>query len=113
MRDDVSYFLDMLIAARKIQTFVQDFTEVNFNQSQLHQSAVMRELLIIGEAARGVSSTGKSKHPEIKWDEILGMRNRLVHEYFRIRLNLVWETIKFDIPVLIAQLEPLIPPDNP
>lgn len=71
----------------------------------------MRELLVIGEAARGVSDSGKLQHPEIKWDEISGMRNRLVHEYFRIKLNLVWETVKYDIPILVTQLEPLIPPD--
>ncbi len=113
MRDDTSYFLDMLIAARKIRLFVNGLTEADFNQSQLHQSAVMRELFIIGEAARGVSSEGKSEHPEINWDEMLGMRNRLVHEYFRIKLNLVWETVEYDIPVLITRLEPLVPPDNP
>ena len=43
---------------------------------------------------------------------MLGMRNRLVHEYFRIKLNLVWETVEYDIPVLITQLELLVPPDN-
>ena len=112
MRDDASYFLDMLIAARKLRTFIDGLSEIDFNQSQLHQSAVMRELLIIGEAARGVSLEGKSQHPEIKWDEILGMRNRLVHEYFRIKLNLVWETVIYDIPVLVTQIAPLIPPDN-
>lgn len=113
MRDDASYLLDMLIAARKIRVFVDGLSEADFKQSQLHQSAVMRELLIIGEAARGISENGKSQYNEIKWDEILGMRNRLVHEYFRIKLNLVWETIEYDIPILIAQLEPLIPPDIP
>lgn len=112
MRDDVSYFLDMLIAAHKIQTFINELSETDFNQSQLHQSAVMRELLIIGEAARGISESGKSQHDKIKWDEILGMRNRLVHEYFRIKIDLVWETIKYDIPILITQLEPLVPPEN-
>src|SRR5689334_19541704 len=106
MRDDTSYFLDMLIAARKIQTFIEGLSETDFNKSQLHQSAVILELLIIGEAARGISENGKTEQDEIKWDEILGMRNRLVHEYFRIKIDLVWETVKYDIPILIAQLEP-------
>ena len=65
MRDDTSYFLDMLIAARKIRMFVNELSEADFSQSQLHQSAVMRELLIIGEAVRGISTDGKSQHPEI------------------------------------------------
>lgn len=112
MRDDASYFLDMLIAARKIRMFVTGLNEMDFEHSQLHQSAVMRELLVIGEAARGVSVEGKLQHPEVKWDEMLGMRNRLVHEYFRIQLRLVWETVIDDIPVLITQLEPLIPPED-
>lgn len=112
MRDDASYFLDMLIAARKIRKFVDGLTEALFDQSELHQSAVMRELLIIGEAARGVSAAGKLAHAGIDWDEITGMRNRLVHEYFRIKLRLVWDTVEHDIPKLIAQLELLVPPEE-
>jgi uncharacterized protein with HEPN domain len=112
MRDDRTHFLDMLIAARKIQKFADGLSQEEFSNSELHQSAIIRELLVIGEAARLVSQQGKAEHPEIDWDDISGMRNRLVHEYFRIKLHLVWEAAQSDIPKLIAQLEPLVPPEE-
>lgn len=111
MRDDSAHFLDMLLAARKIQKFTLDLTQAVFNQSELHQSAIIRELLVIGEAARLISDESKVAHREIKWDEIAGMRNRLVHEYFRISLEIVWETVENDIAPLIAELESIVPPD--
>ncbi len=112
MRDDRTYFLDMLIAARKIQTFTNDLSEETFNKSELHQSAVIREFQVIGEAARLVSNEGKATHSEIEWDEIAGMRNRLIHEYFRVKLYIVWDAVQNDIGKLIAQLEPLVPPEE-
>ena len=51
-------------------------------------------------------------HPAIPWREIVGMRNRIVHVYFDIDLRLVWDTVHNDLPMLIAQLEPLVPPEN-
>jgi uncharacterized protein with HEPN domain len=76
MRDDAAYLLDMLIAAQKIQQFVADVTETMFDNSALHQSAVVRELLVIGEAARFIFAEYKTQ----PWNIIAGMRNRLVHE---------------------------------
>ena len=83
-----------------------------FKASELHQSAIVRELQVIGEAARQVSDQFKESHPTIDWLKIAGMRNRLVHEYFRISLDIVWRTVEEDIPVLIKQLEVLVPPDE-
>jgi uncharacterized protein with HEPN domain len=70
----------------------------------------MRQLGIIGEAARKVSQETRNAHPEIPWSEIIGMRNRLIHEYSRINLQRVWDTIQNDIPRLITLIEPLVPP---
>lgn len=110
-RDD-AYLLDMLNAARKIQTFLQGMSEDEFRKSELHQQAVMRLIQIIGEAARKISDACKQAHPEIAWVQISGMRNYLIHEYFRINLDTVWQVVHNHIPALIAQLEPLVPPDN-
>lgn len=112
MRKDEAYFLDMLIAARKVQNFAAGLTQESFSESELHQSAILRELQVIGEAARLVSEKGKEAHPEIAWLQIAGMRNRLIHEYFRISLETVWDTVINDIPTLIARLEPLVPPET-
>lgn len=109
MKDDATFLLDMLVAARKIQKFSVGLTQETFNQSELHQSALIRELQVIGEAARLISEECKSAHPEIEWDKIAGMRNRLIHEYFRVSLRIVWQTTQNDIVPLIARLETLVP----
>lgn len=110
-RDD-ALLLDMLVAARRAQRFVADVDRDGFEQSALHQSAVMRVLEVIGEAACKVSEATRAAHPEIPWGDIIGMRNRLIHEYFRVDLRKVWDTVQNDIPQVIAVLEPLVPPEE-
>jgi uncharacterized protein with HEPN domain len=112
MERDEAYLLDILIAARKAVGFVEGMTWAEFAQSELHQNALIRPLEIIGEAARRTSIETQQAHPEIPWQQMIGMRNRLIHEYFRINLEAVWETVQNDIPRLIALLDPMIPPEN-
>jgi uncharacterized protein with HEPN domain len=85
-RDDAC-LLDMLIAARK-----------------------MRLIEILGEAARHLPDDFQTNHPEIPWRQIIGMRNRMVHEYFRVIPAKVWDVVEQEIPSLISLLEPLVPP---
>lgn len=110
-RDD-AYLLDMLLAARKVIEFTRDITWERFKYDDLVQNAVMRQIQIIGEAARKVSNDYQREHPEIPWQEIIGMRNRLVHEYFRIIPKRVWDVVDKDISQLIRLIEPLVPPDD-
>jgi len=110
-RDD-AYLLDMLLAARKVQEFTQRVSRKQFENDELIQNAVMRQIQIIGEAARKVSLEYQKEHPDIPWQEIVGMRNRLIHEYFRIIPERVWDVVEKDIPELIRLIEPLVPPDN-
>ncbi len=111
MRRDDALLLDMLVAARKIVRFLQGLTERDFQANELVQSAVIRELQVIGEAARLISPETRAKHNDIDWHAITGMRHRLVHEYFDIRLDVVWETAVEHIPPLVAALERIIPPE--
>jgi uncharacterized protein with HEPN domain len=111
-RDD-AYLLDMLLAARKVRDFTQSTTGEQFQADELMQNGVMRQIQIIGEAARKVSLQYQQEHREIRWQEIIGMRNRLVHEYFRIIPERVWDVVEKDIPKLIRLIEPLVPPDEP
>lgn len=113
MRSDEALLLDILIAARKIRRFSQEMTFEQFQSNELAQSGIIREFQVIGEAARMITDSTQETYGEIDWRAIAGMRNRLVHEYFAIRLDVVWKAIQEDIPPLIAQLEPLIPPDEP
>ncbi|MCC6612619.1 MAG: DUF86 domain-containing protein [Anaerolineae bacterium] len=102
----------MLNAARKIQRFVLGLSQEQFVASELHQSAIINELRIIGEASRVVSDETKGTTPQIAWTKIAGLRNRLVHEYFRIDLDIIWNIVQEDIPTLIEQIAPLIPLDQ-
>ena len=109
MRGDATRLLDMLIAARRVEQFTSGMARAAFAQSELHQSAVIRELQVIGEAARLVSEDAKAATPQIPWAEIAGMRNRMVHEYFRVSIDVVWNVVEGEIVPLIVALEDLVP----
>lgn len=111
-RRDNALLLDMLIACRKIMRFTTGLSWEDFEQNELVQSAVIREFQVLGEASRMVTEATQAQHPQVPWAVVRGMRNRLVHEYFDIRLDVIWETIEKDLPVLVSQLEPIVPDEN-
>jgi uncharacterized protein with HEPN domain len=109
-RDDAAYLLDMLLAAQDAVAFASELTYDQFAHSRLHQHAIIKAIEIIGEAAARIGAETKQAHPDIPWAEITGMRHRLVHGYFEVNLERVWDTVQEDIPDLIALIEPLVPP---
>src|SRR5262245_29381804 len=113
MERDPAYLLDMLQAAQEAIQLSAGLTADAFQQSKLHQYALVKLIEIIGEAARAISEETKSAHPEIPWVPIIDMRNHLVHRYFRIDLPRVWDVVENHLAPLIAQLEPLVPPEQP
>jgi uncharacterized protein with HEPN domain len=74
---------------------------------------VCHKLEVIGEAARAVSDAFKEGHPRIPWPDIVGLRNRIAHEYFRLDLEVIWQIVREDLPALIGVVEPLVPPPGP
>ncbi len=112
MRRSEAYLLDMLINARKAVKFATGLSYEKFTQSDLHQNAILKSIEIIGKAASHVGAETREAHSEIPWHQIIGMRNRLVHGYFEVNFIRVWDTVKQDLPALIAQLEPLVPTDD-
>ena len=111
MRRDDARLADMLLAAREAVEFAAPLTFPEFEGHRLHQLAILKSIETIGEAASRIGEETKSGHPDIPWAKIVGMRNHLVHGYFAIRLDRVWQTVRNDLPPLIAQLEPLVPPE--
>lgn len=103
-----NYLLDMLKAAKLAQTFVADIDWDVFQFDLMRQSAVTRQLEIIGEAARRISEASQAERPEIPWHQIIGMRNRIAHEYDRINLSTLWDTVQLALPALISTLEAII-----
>jgi uncharacterized protein with HEPN domain len=109
-RDD-AYLLDMLIAARKAIRMSEGLTFDAFKKSDLHQNALVYVLQTIGEAATKVSKEFREEHTEIDWPNIIGMRNRLVHDYRNINVTKVWEALELGVPELIEHLGRLVPPE--
>ena len=111
-RDDSAYLLDMLLSARDALSFTEGMSFDDFVLDRRTQLSVLKSVEIVGEAAAQVSEDVRRANPDIPWREIVGMRNRLVHGYFDIDLSLVWDTVRQDIPDLIARLGPLVPPED-
>ena len=107
---DAAYLWDMLAAAREIIQFVQGLAFSEFEQNKAIRYAVERQLLVIGEAAQHVSPGFKATHADIPWAGIIAQRNVLAHEYGEILIERVWVTAQDSVPVLVKQLEPLLPP---
>ena len=108
-QDDVDLVVDMLVAARQVMSYVAGLTKEEFDQRQIVQDAVIRQLMIVGEAASRVSADYQAAHPDIPWAQIIGMRNRLVHGYQLVDWSIVWTAATKEVPRLIALLEPLAP----
>ena len=109
---DEAYLLDIVIAARKVLDFTNGVDGAEFEGDEVLQNAVLHLLGIVGEAARHVSDEFRGAHPEVPWRAMAGLRNRVVHEYFRVDLPMVWEVVQRDIPELIKLIEPLLPSES-
>jgi uncharacterized protein with HEPN domain len=107
-RDDAT-LLDIERAARLALIFAEDYSKEEFLEDLKTQSAVVHQLLIIGEATKRLSNDFRAEHPEIPWRYIGGMRNHLVHGYDAIDLDEVWNVLKRDLPELLDKIEPLLP----
>lgn len=110
---DVAWLVDMLAAARAVQSFVVGRTFEQYLSDLYFRSAVERQVEIIGEAARGISQRFRDAHPEIPWRPIMAQRHRLAHEYGEIDDSIIWAVATLHVPRLIKQIEPLTPPIPP
>lgn len=104
-KDDIVRLRHMLDAAREASGFAKGRIRNHLNDDRQLVLALVKDLEIIGEAAYQVSETGKDRLPRIPWEDIIGMRHRLVHAYFDINLDILWKTVWEDLPPLIAELE--------
>lgn len=107
---DPANLLDMLVFARDIRRRLTGLDREQFFGDEILQGYVLYRLTLIGEACRRLTGAYKSEHPEIPWQEIVGLRNHLVHEYGDVDLGRVWIIVTEDVPTLIDAIEPLTPP---
>lgn len=107
-RDDVIRLRHMLDAAREAMTFAQARNRSDLDSNRMLVLSLVKDIEIIGEAAYQVTETTRDQLQDIPWDDIIGMRHRLVHAYFDINLDILWQTIQEDLPGLIETLEHLL-----
>ncbi len=98
-------FADILDAAAKIDEYTGGFTEKDFLIDGRTVDAVARNIIIIGEASARLDEDVRERFPDVPWGRIIGMRNRLVHEYFRIDDSVVWEVAADYVPILTSRLQ--------
>jgi len=89
---------DILESIEKIERYTEGMTQNSFQNDEKTADAVVRNLEIIGEAAGRLPEDFINRHSEIEWIKIVGLRNRIVHEYFGVDLQIIWQIIKKDLP---------------
>jgi uncharacterized protein with HEPN domain len=113
MRSPLLYLSEMLNAIRTVKDFIQDMDEETFVMDEKTKSAVTHQILILGEASKNIPEDIKSQAPNLDWKSIAGMRDRLIHAYFKVDYNILWDTAKNRVPKVEKELEKLIDELNP
>ena len=100
IKDDLAYVYHILDCIRKIKDYSIGLSIKEFQSNELVQDAIIRNIEIIGEASKKISTDTKQIYYKIPWKEISGMRDKLIHDYLGVDPLVVWKTIKEDIPTL-------------
>jgi len=103
-RDYKAFINDILDAIHRIESYTENLTFDDFSGSQLYQDAVVRNLEIIGEAVKRLPDELIEKYPDIEWKKIAGLRDILIHAYFGIDIEIVWDVIQNKLPELKDQI---------
>jgi uncharacterized protein with HEPN domain len=111
-KDEEIRLRHMLDAAREAMSFAQGRTRADLGSDRMLVLSLVKAIEIVEEAAYQIAETTRDELPGIPWPDIIGMRHRLVHAYFDINLDVLWQTVQDDLPALIALIEPLMPPEE-
>ena len=107
-RADVEFLADTKEAVLRINAYTQDLSYEQFLEDKKTQDAVVRNLEIIGEAAKNISEELKKKYPQIRWKDLAGVRDKLIHHYFGVNFDIVWNIVKQELPEVLSQLEEIL-----
>jgi uncharacterized protein with HEPN domain len=108
MKKDESYLWHILDAIDDIEQFMKGIKKEAFIKNKEKQYAVIRAIEVIGEATKNLSSTLRKQHSQIPWKTIAGMRDKLIHHYFGVNINLVWEVADEKIPILKKEIKSIL-----
>jgi uncharacterized protein with HEPN domain len=112
MNRDLAYLLDIANTCSTIGELLEDMNEVSFLTDKRTHLAVLYEIIITGEIVKRLSQEFRQDHPEIPWKQIAGMRDKLVHDYNKVDLDLTWEVTQSSIPELLEFVLPLLPQEE-
>jgi len=113
MKKDPLIFVEHILESiNNIEDFMKNVKKEMFLKDKEKQSAVIRQIEIIGEATKNLSDSFKRKYPQIPWQKISGTRDKLIHYYFGVDLNAVWDVIKEDVPTLKSKIEIILKQEN-
>lgn len=107
-KNDYVYFQHIAHAIAMIEQYLKRVSKATFLKTPLIQDGVIRQIEIMGEAVKHVSDAVCSAYPDIPWEDIAGMRDKLIHDYFGVDLELVWITATRDIPIFKKNIKPII-----
>ena len=108
LRTDKIRARHILDASKEAVEFAKGRSRAELDTDRKLNLSLVRLLEVIGEAARGISDEFRTQHPELPWKKMVGMRDRLIHGYYDVDLDVVWETVTEDLPGLIGQLENIL-----
>ncbi|OGL51313.1 MAG: hypothetical protein A3G31_03510 [Candidatus Schekmanbacteria bacterium RIFCSPLOWO2_12_FULL_38_15] len=111
-KDDFIRLRHMLDAAKEAIKFAKNKTRDSLEADRMLTLSIVKDLEIIGEAASNATKECLEELPRIPWQNIISMRNRLIHGYFNINLDILWKTVTEDIPPLIAELDKIVPSED-
>ena len=111
-RDYILFLEDILNSIEKIQKYTKDLDFKAFSKNEMVIDAIVRNFEIIGEAVTSIPSEVQEKHLEVEWREAKGFRNILIHNYFGIDLESIWDTINKDIPSLKKHIAKVLKEEN-
>ncbi len=99
---------DMLEAARRILQYTENYSFEQFQEDFKTQDAVLRNLEVLGEAAKNVPDDFRSQHPDLPWTDMARTRDRLIHYYFGVNLDVVWGIVELELSDLLTKLEAIL-----
>jgi len=107
-RDYKIYLDDIILSSSKIQEYIKGISFDGFVKNGQLVDAVIRNIEIVGEAAKNLPNSLKNKHKSIPWKEIVSTRNRVTHEYFGVNLKIIWKAVKLEIPRLKREVQKIL-----